>query len=1559
MTSQISASAQKSLRTPTSRTSLGSGFRSNGLLPPNVTDRAARRQTFIPNLRGHQGFTLPRSPPLTRSEDLDPSSANDNQERQHPESIDDDGHEEDFTNTFQHPHADLFNGQGGIFVNPLTESKAPMLQNGSLKDWERFRPLLASYRHHNGIKSLGDLMSRSAQSVYTDIFHSTDLSRLSDEQLIDTINTHHYGQASTQPVCDTSSISMPDIPYYDKEQIQVYMTKFSELKSSERAGIGHLDPRALAVLFLKGINYAPFRKLCEDARPKSYYEALDTVTKVTAMFDTALIVLNCVDSCNGANKDLRPKSKSNVFSSTTKPSPTSTWNQKKPTAPRTSSSEGILAATAQTTPPVPPKSRHKCANCEKGHHGNDCTAACTLCASYIPQHPFRDCPHRNDHISNVIRMRRAATSAAALVTPPQPLSAASATDEQSVLNDIEQVSPPHLSRDILFDSGASARFIHNSSYFNGNLYPLSPPTRVTTATGASANLSKGGQFFGRPAIYAPSFKHTLLGVSSICNDDNICVFTKDHMYGVSMKHASIKSHIHALLDKAKLLNSIHYLGYQHHGIYRTSFSELKSLRDQSVSIDSGMQDRILIANASYYHTVQTSSLSELVQYWHEALGHPSMAVMIDMISSNTYTNLPKELTTKAIRKYFPLCAECPLGNLARSPLPQTCTPQNIVAGEQFQIDLEGPWLKSDSNDHLTTFSGCKYTLTAIDMKSRMPFGWLLKSRKHLIRYLEELRLAVSAMGRTLKVLRTDDEFITIEIRAWCLKEKITLLPCVPYEHAQIGVVERVHRTFRDAMVKCMANKPHLDTRLWGLCWLDVVFKYSTLPNSNLPHHASPYMLWFGKSVDVLAIPMVPFGSVVMGHIPLELQTKSGHRSTLTYCVGSATDYKGGLLLFNPVTHHTIIRRTFKVLGPQLPTLPLTSSQPLTTLDPTILLPQRDILTTSSHVPTFVETSTPDHYDIDTGASSSVPLSSVPPLPSTMSIDVPTPTPIMPLRKSVTFAPDTLSRVTPSISLFHHKTKTMFKSTLSKSQVIEQRNDEWYEEQSIPLISTPSPYQKHFTTFSSDRQNRALKRSLVGALVLGLALSASISSTISYVDKSVPKSYDIALLGPEAAHWKAAVQSEVNSLKSMGVWNDNEYIDPKSIDPKCILPSKLVLAKCWESTGKFKKFKARIVGRGDRYDIDLDVPTYAGTVSSESLRLLIALAAEHDLEMESVDVKTAFLYAELDESEVIYMRRPKGLTDFDMPPIVRLRKCIYGLPQAAEKFRTHSDKTLRRMGFKPLISDACVYVKHSGSDYAFIAVHVDDFAIISTTTTFIAEIKLQLSQTYEISVCHNLESFCGLHITRDRPNKIIDLLQTAYAESVCTKFDIDIPQDACPLTPMATAETYYASSNPDLVKLLTQTEITTYRSMIGCLLYLAKQTRADILFAVTFHARHSKVPTRRHNNGVLRILQYICGTKHLGLRFKSVDGIALVATVDASYASHPDLKSHTGCTLAIGKHSGSFISVTEKQSITADSSTVAEFIAGHTIAKKVLWARNFLHELGPLFSPMTISADYYL
>jgi len=107
----------------------------------------------------------------------------------------------------------------------------------------------------------------------------------------------------------------------------------------------------------------------------------------------------------------------------------------------------------------------------------------------------------------------------------------------------------------------------------------------------------------------------------------------------------------------------------------------------------------------------------------------------------------------------------------------------------------------------------------------------------------------------------------------------------------------------------------------------------------------------------------------------------------------------------------------------------------------------------------------------------------------------------------------------------------------------------------------------------------------------------------------------------------------------------------------------------------------------------------------------------------------------------------------------------------------------------------------------------------------------------------------------------------------------------------------------------------------------------------------------------RVFHYVRNTKELGLTLHSGEGVVLYATVDASYACHKDLKSHTGCTLHIGRESASIMTLTKKQSITADSSTVSEYIAAHLAAKQIMWARNFLEELGFLQKgPTTLFED---
>ena len=68
------------------------------------------------------------------------------------------------------------------------------------------------------------------------------------------------------------------------------------------------------------------------------------------------------------------------------------------------------------------------------------------------------------------------------------------------------------------------------------------------------------------------------------------------------------------------------------------------------------------------------------------------------------------------------------------------------------------------------------------------------------------------------------------------------------------------------------------------------------------------------------------------------------------------------------------------------------------------------------------------------------------------------------------------------------------------------------------------------------------------------------------------------------------------------------------------------------------------------------------VKMPTLRFLLGVVIEEDLELIQLDVKTVFLHGDLDEE--IYMEQPKGFVAFGQDHLVsRLRKSLYGLKQA--------------------------------------------------------------------------------------------------------------------------------------------------------------------------------------------------------------------------------------------------------------------------------------------------------
>jgi hypothetical protein len=135
------------------------------------------------------------------------------------------------------------------------------------------------------------------------------------------------------------------------------------------------------------------------------------------------------------------------------------------------------------------------------------------------------------------------------------------------------------------------------------------------------------------------------------------------------------------------------------------------------------------AGASFYATAELSSLATLVRFFHETWNHASEDVMVAIVQNNIFTNIPPALTASAIRKYFPLCPACPLGNLARVPSPPTSTEARriLLPGEEIVMDCK-VFADNKGMRHQQTFNGCKFTLTAIDVSTGYHWGFLLKSQ---------------------------------------------------------------------------------------------------------------------------------------------------------------------------------------------------------------------------------------------------------------------------------------------------------------------------------------------------------------------------------------------------------------------------------------------------------------------------------------------------------------------------------------------------------------------------------------------------------------------------------------------------------------------------------------------------------------------------------------------------------------------------------------------------------------------------------------------------------------
>jgi hypothetical protein len=141
-------------------------------------------------------------------------------------------------------------------------------------------------------------------------------------------------------------------------------------------------------------------------------------------------------------------------------------------------------------------------------------------------------------------------------------------------------------------------------------------------------------------------------------------------------------------------------------------------------------------------------------------------------------------------------------------------------------------------------------------------------------------------------------------------------------------------------------------------------------------------------------------------------------------------------------------------------------------------------------------------------------------------------------------------------------------------------------------------------------------------------------------------------------------------------------------------------------------------------------TFSPVAMFKSIRILLSIATYFDYEIWQMDVKTAFLNGNLDES--IYMMQPEGFVSPDQEQkVCKLQRSIYGLKQASRSWNIRFDDVIKTYGFEQNVDKPCVYKHIIDKKVVFLVLYVDDILLIGNDVGVLSDVKGWLASQFQM------------------------------------------------------------------------------------------------------------------------------------------------------------------------------------------------------------------------------------
>jgi hypothetical protein len=437
----------------------------------------------------------------------------------------------------------------------------------------------------------------------------------------------------------------------------------------------------------------------------------------------------------------------------------------------------------------------------------------------------------------------------------------------------------------------------------------------------------------------------------------------------------------------------------------------------------------------------------------------------------------------------------------------------------------------------------------------------------------------------------------------------------------------------------------------------------------------------------------------------------------------------------------------------------------------------------------------------------------------------------------------------------------------------------------------------------------------------------------------------SLEGEELEFWRDAIVKELSRIQdSIGKVPAGETVGEKPIYGRLILALKRY-ADADESTPKARYV---ILGHRELKGVHYH-ETYAPVVSHVSLRILIAIGVAYRQRLKHTDVEMAYLNSHA--SPPCYTRLPsfwnKFLPDspFQSGEMVVVVASIYGRHASGREWYQEQDSHLQANGYKPGIHEPNIYIyEDDAGARGAVGLFTDDYihGRIFGEEDEGEHFKQTMSKKYRIKDFGELRTMLGIDVQYTGDHSAVFLSQRELVmecwgivgEHAHRRSSYTVPMDV---------------NGADICKEsdLLDTELRgVYVTVVGKLLYVCKNTRPDVCFAVGILARCNRKPTVHNFATLVRLCKYLADTVDTGLQYKYAprDGPHKVTVwADASFGDCIETGRSTGGYLIFVDHC--LVDWRSKRSQSVCLSTVqAELHHLVEAVRQGLWVQAVLGEI---------------